>query len=115
MNKFHAKKVVIQGETFDSLAEARRWRDLTWLERGGVIRGLTRQVKYTLIPNQYDENGKLIERSVTYIADFVYQDGNGRLVVEDVKGYKKGPAYNVFSIKRKLMLQVYGIRVREVE
>lgn len=115
MNKFNAKKVTIKGETFASLAEARRWRDLTWLERGGVIKGLTRQVKYTLIPNQYDENGKLLERGVSYIADFVYQDENGRLVVEDVKGYKKGPAYNVFSIKRKLMLQVYDIRVREVE
>ena len=104
-NKFNAKKVVVQGETFDSLAEARRWRDLTWLERGGIIKGLTRQV----------EDGKLVERSVTYIADFVYQDENGQLVVEDVKGYKKGPAYNVFAIKRKLMLQVFGIHVREVQ
>ena len=113
-NKYNAKKVVIQGETFDSLAEARRWRDLTWLQRGGVIKGLTRQVKYNLIPNQYDENGKLLERGVSYIADFVYQDENGKLVVEDVKGYKKGPAYALFSVKRKLMLQVYGIRVQEV-
>ena len=44
----------------------------------------------------------------------VFNKKNGKLVVEDVKGYKKGPAYNVFSIKRKLMLQVYGIRVQEV-
>lgn len=114
-NKYNAKKVVIQGETFDSMAEARRWRDLTWLQRGGVIRGLSRQVKYTLIPNQYDSKGKLIERGVCYIADFVYQDENGKLVVEDVKGYKKGPAYAVFVIKRKLMLKEYGIQVREVK
>ena len=114
-NKYHAKKINIQGETFDSMAEARRWRDLQWLQRGGVIRGLQRQVKYILIPNQYAEDGKLVERSVTYIADFVYQDENGQLVVEDVKGYKKGPAYNVFAIKRKLMLQVFGIHVREVQ
>ena len=114
MNKFNAKKVTIKGETFDSLAEARRWRELTWLERGGVIKGLTRQVKYVLTPKQYDENHKLILRESTYIADFVYQE-NGQLVVEDVKGYKKGPAYNVYAIKRKLMLQVFGIRVREVQ
>lgn len=114
-NKYNARKVVIQGETFDSLAEARRWRDLQWLQRGGVIRGLSRQVKYTLIPNQYDDKGKIIERGVSYIADFVYQDENGKLVVEDVKGYKKGPAYAVFVIKRKLMLKEYGIRVREVK
>lgn len=113
MNKFNAKKIVIQGQTFDSMKEARRWRDLTWLERGGVIRGLTRQVKYTLIPKQYI-NGKLKEREVTYIADFVYQDENGQLVVEDVKGYKKGPHYAVFVLKRKLMLSVYGIEVQEL-
>lgn len=113
-NKFNAKKVVIQGETFDSMAEARRWRDLQWLQRGGVISGLQRQVKYLLLPSQYDENGKLLEREVSYLADFVYYE-NGQLVVEDVKGYQKGPAYAVFVIKRKLMLKVFGIRVREVK
>ncbi len=113
-NKYNAKKMTVNGITFDSRAEACRFRDLCWLERGGVIRGLERQVKYVLIPNQYDENHKLIERSVNYIADFVYQDEFGKLVVEDVKGYKKGNAYAIFVIKRKLMLEKYGIRVREV-
>ena len=113
-NKFHAKKINIQGETFDSIAEAKRWRDLTWLERGGVIRGLQRQVPYVLLPAQYDDNHKMIERSITYVADFVYYDEHGQLVVEDVKGYKKGPAYALFVIKRKLMLHFYGIRIKEV-
>lgn len=112
-NKFNAKKIVVQGMEFDSLKEARRWRDLFWLQNGGVIRNLQRQVKYVLIPAQYDENHKLIERAVTYVADFVYSE-NGQLVVEDVKGYKKGPHYAVFVIKRKLMLKEYGIRVKEV-
>jgi len=112
-NKFHAKKIQIQGETFDSMAEAKRWRDLTWLERGGVIKGLTRQVKYVLTPKQYDENHKLILRESTYIADFVYQE-NGQLVVEDVKGYRKGDAYQLFKLKQKVMYDKYGILVREV-
>lgn len=112
-NKYHAKKINIQGETFDSMAEARRWRDLQWLQRGGVIRGLQRQVKYLLVPAQYDENCKLLEREISYVADFVYYE-NGQFVVEDVKGYKKGPTYAVFVMKRKLMLKVYGIRVKEV-
>jgi hypothetical protein len=55
----------------------------------------------------------LLEREISYVADFVYYE-NGQLVVEDVKGYKKGPAYAVFVMKRKLMLKVYGIRVKEV-
>ena len=114
MNKFNAKKVTIKGETFASLAEARRWRDLTWLQRCGVIKGLERQVKYILTPKQYDENHKLILRESTYIADFVYQE-NGKLVVEDVKGYRKGDAYQLFKLKQKIMFDKYGILVREVE
>jgi len=35
-------------------------------------------------------------------------------VVEDVKGLKKGAAYQVFVIKRKLMLDRYGIEIKEV-
>lgn len=113
-NKFRAKKVVVQGMEFDSMAEAKRWRDLYWLQNGGVIKGLQRQVKYVLLPAQYDENHKMIERGVSYIADFVYYDEDGKLVVEDVKGYTKGPHYAVFVLKRKLMLWFYGIRVKEV-
>lgn len=65
-----------------------------------------------LIPAQRDETGKLIEREVSYVADFQYiQDG--KKVVEDVKGYKRGAAYQLFTIKRKLML-LQGIRVKEV-
>lgn len=113
-NKFHAKKVKIQGETFDSMAEAKRWRDLQWLQRGGVIHNLQRQVVYQLLPAQYNDRHKMVERAVTYVADFVYYDERGELVVEDVKGYKKGPAYALFVIKRKLMLYFYGIKVQEV-
>ena len=112
-NKFNAKKIKIQGETFDSMAEAKRWRDLQWLQRGGVIKGLQRQVVYQLLPAQYDENHKVVEMAVTYVADFVYHE-NGELVVEDVKGYKKGAAYALFTLKRKLMLYFYGIRIKEV-
>ena len=112
-NKYHAKKINIQGETFDSMAEARRWRDLQWLQRGGVIRGLQRQVKFLLLPGVYDEKHKLVLREASYIADFVYlaHDKNGWFrVVEDAKGMKT----DVYKIKRKLMLKEHGIRIKEV-
>ena len=112
-NKYNARKIQIQGETFDSMAEAKRWRELQWMQRGGLIKGLQRQVVYILLPKQYDEYGKVIERAAEYIADFVYYE-DGQLVVEDVKGYKKGSAYALFALKRKLMLKLYGIRVREI-
>ena len=112
MNKFNAKKVVVDGEVFDSRKEYYRWCDLRLLQRAGKISELNRQVKYVLIPAQRDESGKLIEREVSYIADFEYiQDG--KKVVEDVKGYKRGAAYQLFSIKRKLMLYLNGIKVKE--
>ena len=112
MNKYGAKKVVVDGEVFDSRKEYYRWCDLRLLQRAGMISELNRQVKYLLIPGQRDESGKLIEREVSYIADFEYiQDG--KKVVEDVKGYKRGAAYQLFSIKRKLMLWKYGIKIKE--
>ena len=112
-NKYKNKKVMIDGELFDSKKEALRYQQLKSLEKINAISDLQRQVKYTLIPSQKSENGKVIEQKCSYIADFVYRQ-NGQTVVEDVKGYRKGGAYAVFAIKRKLMLQKYGIRVKEV-
>lgn len=86
MNKYNAKKAEIDGITFDSKKEARRYAELKLLLRGGEIRDLRLQVEYELIPKQAGE------RACNYIADFVYQDvRTGETVVEDVKGYKKVP------------------------
>lgn len=114
MNKFNARKIVVGGETFDSQKEYSRWCELKLLEKAREIQGLQRQVKYVLIPAQKDSNGKCIERECAYIADFVYVDNKAtKLVVEDVKGYKKGAAYETFVIKRKLFLERFGIRIKE--
>ena len=108
MNKYHARKVKRDGLTFDSAAEYDRWRELLLMQRAGAISGLERQVRFKLMPPQ-KENGKTVERGVSYVADFVYQR-DGETVVEDVKGVKT-PEY---VIKRKLMLERHGIRIREV-
>lgn len=126
--KYHSKKTVIDGITFDSKKEAERYSKLKLLERCGAISNLELQKVYELIPAQYEfyerygKNGnrlkdgkKCIEKSCVYKADFVYIDNEtGQQVVEDVKGYKGGQAYSLFSIKRKLMLERYGIKVKEV-
>lgn len=115
MSKYHSRKLKApDGQVFDSVKEYQRWGELRILERAGRISKLRRQVKYVLLPAQRDpKTGILLERECAYIADFVYQDG-GKEVVEDVKGYKKGTAYTVFSIKRKLMLEKHGIKVVEI-
>ena len=112
MTKYHSRKITRDGETFDSVKEFNRFRELKLLERAGKITGLKRQVKFELIPSQRID-GKVVERPCSYIADFTYWQ-DGQLCVEDVKGYKESTAYAVFVIKRKLMLQVHGIRIKEV-
>lgn len=111
MSKYGAQKTTFRGQTFDSKKEAERFAQLRYMQMGKLISGLECQVKFELIPNQKDENGKVIERAVTYIADFVYTDlRTGEQVVEDTKGVKT----KEYIIKRKLMLHVHGIRIKEI-
>ena len=119
MSKYHAKKITIDGNTFDSRKEYRRFCELSLLQRAGAITDLQRQVEFVLIPAQREpdtigvrggvKKGKTIELAVKYVADFVYQE-NGKTVVEDTKGFKTKD----YIIKRKLMLWVHGIRIKEI-
>ena len=108
--KYGNVKTEIDGIKFDSLREARRWRELTLLERAGEISHLERQKRFKLTPTMRDRNGKVLERPSYYIADFYYKDKDGKEVVEDAKGYKT-PEY---VLKRKLMLCTHAIRIKEV-
>mgnify|MGYP004652753597 CR=1 FL=1 len=119
MTKYHSKKTTRGGVTFDSKREARRYDELLLLQQAGEITNLRRQVKFVLIPTQREpskigtrggvKKGRLIERECAYIADFVYTE-NGKIVVEDTKGVRTKD----YIIKRKLMLYVHNIRIREV-
>ena len=116
-SKYRSKKTTVvlpdgTEHTFDSTKEARVYNDLLIRLKAGEISNLRLQVPYELIPKQLRSNGKA-ERSVKYIADFVYIE-NGMTKVLDVKGYRKGQAYAIFTIKRKLMLWVHHIEVEEV-
>lgn len=111
--KYQNTKLVINGKTFDSIKEATRFRELTLLRAKGYISDLKCQVPFILIPKQRNALGKT-EICVRYVADFVYMDIEMNCsVVEDVKSdvTRKLPVY---VIKRKLMLQVHGITIREV-
>lgn len=123
-NKYNNTKVKIDGIEFDSIKEADRYSELKILQRSGAISDLKMQVRYNLIPvlraeptevykrgpkkGQY-KPGKVLENAVYYIADFVYKE-NGKEVVEDAKGART----KEYILKRKLMLWVHGIRIREV-
>lgn len=108
--KYGNKPTTIDGIRFDSRSEANRWLALRMLERAGEIRDLRRQVRYVLVPKQARPSGGN-EREAAYVADFVYADATGRTIVEDVKGASP----DIWILKRKLMLHVHGIEVREVK
>ncbi len=107
MAKYHNRKVTRDGETFDSVKEYRRFCELRLLEKAGAVTDLQRQVKFELIPAQRID-GKVAERACSYVADFVYME-NGQQVVEDAKGMRT----QEYRLKRKLMLWVHGIRIKE--
>lgn len=119
MSKYHAIKITIDGNTFDSRKEYRRFCELSLLQRAGAITDLQRQVEFVLIPAQREpdtigvrggvKKGKTLELAVKYVADFVYRE-NGKTIVEDTKGFKTKD----YIIKRKLMLWVHGIRIKEI-
>ena len=107
MNKYgNIHTQTADGIVHDSRKEARRWCELKLLEKAGKITDLDRQVKFELIPKQDGE------RACCYVADFVYTE-DGKKVVEDVKSEatRKKESY---IIKRKLMLYIHGIRIREI-
>ncbi len=106
---------------FDSRKEYKRYCELKMMEASGIISNLQRQVKYILIPCQREPDtigkrggihkGKVIEKECSYYADFVYQvTDTGETVVEDVKGMRT----TEYKIKRKLMLYVHHIKIKEV-
>ncbi|QRF90899.1 hypothetical protein CLH39_11935 [Alcaligenes faecalis] len=108
--KYGNRKVTLDGHTFDSKREAGRYGELKLLERTGQITDLELQPRFELIPKQRRDDGKP-ERACEYVADFRYTDVRiGKQVIEDTKGMRTRD----YIVKRKLMLQVHGISVREV-
>jgi hypothetical protein len=101
-SKYGSRRTTVDGVTFDSAKEARRFGELVLMERAGHITGLRRQVPFAL-----EVNGHKV---AVYRADFVYTDASGLDVVEDVKGFRT-PTYR---LKRKLMLACHGILIAEV-
>lgn len=97
-SKYNNRKTIIDGITFDSNKEAKRYTVLRSLQQDGYIEDLKLQVPFELIPKQDGE------RAVKYIADFVYYDIEKQIhIVEDVKGFKT----DVYKLKRKLFKYRY--------
>lgn len=111
VNKYHNKVINNVFGRFDSVKEFKRYIYLLSLLKRGKIKNLKRQVTFELIPSQ-KINGKVKERACTYVADFVYEQ-DGQQVVEDTKSAITS-RHAAYIIKRKLMLFLYKIEIKEV-
>lgn len=119
--KYHNRRVEYEGIVFDSLKEKRRYCQLQLMEKQGIISDLRLQVPYELLPAIYeDEIVKLktktkvvkrcVQKSVKYVADFVYKDRYEYEIVEDVKGQRT----KEYILKKKMMRALLGITITEV-
>ena len=89
--KFHSKK------------EAKRYQELLLLKKAGEIKELELQYPFKVaIENKH---------ICTYYADFVYQDQDDNMTVEDVKGGIKTPVY---KLKKRLVEAYWGIKITEI-
>ena len=108
INKYHNKKVIIDGIKFDSKKEGNYYLKLKMLEKAGEIRDLHLQVEFVLL--DAFSLSKKTYRKTSYIADFTYIDNKNKFHVIDVKGYRT----KEYGLKKKLMAWKYGIEIEEV-
>lgn len=110
-SKYGAKKTQVNGITFDSLAEAKRYRELMLLQRSGIVTDVQLQPSYTLIPGfKHKATGKRVQ-AITYKADFLVTYADGHQEIEDVKGMLTP----VYKLKKKLFMNAYPeLTIKEV-
>jgi hypothetical protein len=109
-SKYRAKKIIIDGIEFHSIAEGKRYKELKLIERAGEIKDLILQPRFLLQEGFKDINTGKKERKIEYVADFMYTK-NGVKIVEDVKGMKTVD----YKIKRKLFIYKYQNDYRHIE
>ena len=109
VSKYHNKKVIYDGITFDSIKEKNRYIELKLMERAGLIKDLKLQYEFELQP-AFTLNNKKI-RKISYIADFYYFDNKENdYVVEDTKGMRT----EVYKIKKKMFQYRYKKEIIEL-
>lgn len=107
INKYGNKKTKVDGHTFDSKAEARRYGELKLMQRAGLIKHLKLQPRYRIQDGFSNGEGKRV-RPISYVADFEYIDlQKNDVVIEDVKGKKT----QVYNLKKKIFEKKYHPRV----
>ena len=125
-HKYRAIKTTVDGKTFDSKKEAKRYTELKLLEKSGMITHLELQPTYQITVNGVDickykadfryftvraENREQYNNSKgEWIVPTKTGDKEGQ-IVEDVKGFKTP----IYRLKKKLVEACYpGTQIKEV-
>jgi len=117
--KYGNIETVIDGITFDSRAESRRYVELKLLEAAGEIEALELHPVYMLREKHKSVTGRSIPKW-TYTADFRYYEVNSQsIVVEDVKGFDRRTGKPIltrgFQLARNQLEYLYPVELRIVE
>jgi hypothetical protein len=97
-NKYHAKPVIINGIRFSSQKEGKRYQELLYARKSGDCLWFLRQVPFHL------------DGGVKYLADFLVFWKDGKVTVEDVKGFRTP----VYRVKRGWVESKYPIEITEI-
>ena len=111
-SKYNNRKVELDGFTFDSQKEARRYSELKLLVRVGEISELELQKSFVLAESVKFNNEPRAKPDIRYVADFTYIE-NGVMIVEDVKS-KATKSLPVYRLKKHLMKSIHGIEIQEI-
>ena len=106
MNKYRAKKTIVDNIQFDSLFEAKVYKDLKLLENLGQIKDLELQPKFLINEGEvyncnFTKKGKTKIAGNYYTPDFKYRDSDGSSVVVEAKGMKT----EAYQLRKKLFLK----------
>lgn len=112
-NKFNAQKIELDGMTFDSKKEHKRYIELKAMQQRGEIFSLEHHTKFELAPKTKLEGEKRAKPALRYFADFTYYNITGEYIVEDVKSAATRKLAS-YRNKKHLMKTVFNIDVREV-
>jgi hypothetical protein len=111
-NKYRNRKIEVDGVTYDSEKEYRRWCELVKRQEAGEISQLLRQVTFELAAGVKFDGEKRAKPALRYTADAVYIE-NGKLIVEDTKSAHTR-TLRPYRDRKHLMVAVLGLQIREV-
>lgn len=97
-SKYGAKKITVDGHTFDSIKEADYYSDLKFRLMANEIDGFCLQPIFILAPE------------LKYKADFIVFNNDGSFEIIDVKGFKT----KEYKVKKKVFEDKYRLKIKEI-